>query len=269
MHRLLPVLYWSALGLVLSFAALPLLVVVAASLSPTAEVTFRFWEWTFRWFGELWVRKWLDPFLLSARLAAIVALISGVLGSLGAYAVAHERCPGHNAIMSFLLSPLAVPQIVKGVAIVLFLSSAGLYRYLGTPGLIAAHTILTLPFAVRMIATSMYNFDKNLDRAARILGANRWQRIRYVLLPLIRPGVFSGMTFAFIISFNNVPLSLFLVRPGQSTLPITVINYFEYSLDPILAAVNVASLLFILAVIFLFEKVGGFRVQIHGGSKLA
>jgi putative spermidine/putrescine transport system permease protein len=75
------------------------------------------------------------------------------------------------------------------------------------------------------------------------------------------------MTFAFIISFNNIPLSVFLVRPGQTTLPITVINYMEYSLDPVLAAVNVASLIFILATIFLFEKLGGFSAQIHGGSK--
>ncbi len=110
-----------------------------------------------------------------------------------------------------------------------------------------------------MIATAMYNFDKNLDRAARILGANRWQRIYHVLLPLIKPGIFSGMTFAFILSFNDVPLALFLVRPGETTLPITVINYYEYGLDPVLAAVNVASLLFLLAVIFLFERIGGSR----------
>ncbi|WP_159592421.1 ABC transporter permease [Chelativorans xinjiangense] len=267
MSKLLSVGYWVFFSFILLFIALPMVVVLAASVSPTSHVTFEFWTWTLEWFGKLWTSKWLDPFILSAKIAAIVAVISGVLATLGAYAVAYEKCPGHDAIMSFLLSPLAVPQIVKGVAIVLFLSSAGLFRYLGTPGLIAGHIILTVPFAVRMIATSMYNFDKNLDRAARILGASWWQRIRYVLLPLIKPGIFSGMTFAFIISFNNVPLSLFLVRPGQSTLPITVINYFEYSLDPILAAVNVASLLFILAVIFLFERIGGFTVQIHGGSK--
>ncbi|GLQ12501.1 hypothetical protein GCM10007913_44340 [Devosia yakushimensis] len=175
--------------------------------------------------------------------------------------------PGHNAILSFLLSPLAVPQIVKGVAIVLFFSSAGLYKYLGFAGLVAGHVILTIPFAVRMIVTAIYNFDKNLDRAAQILGANKWQRIFYVLLPLIKPGIFSGMTFAFILSFNDVPLSLFLARPGEVPLPIKVIEYFQYGLDPVLAAVNVASLLFLLAVIFLFERIGGFSAQIHGGSK--
>ncbi|WP_421951689.1 ABC transporter permease [Pelagibacterium sp.] len=260
-------LYRAYLGFVLLFIALPMIVVLAASVSPTTRVTFEFWTWTTDWFAQLWTSRWLDPFVLSAKIAAIVAVVTGVLATLAAYAVAYEKVPGHDAIMSFLLSPLAVPQIVKGVAIVLFFSSAGLYQYLGTPGLVLGHVVLTLPFAVRMIATAMYNFDKNLDRAARILGANRWQRIYHVLLPLIKPGIFSGMTFAFILSFNDVPLALFLVRPGETTLPITVINYYEYGLDPVLAAVNVASLLFLLAVIFLFERIGGFTAQIHGGSK--
>jgi putative spermidine/putrescine transport system permease protein len=267
MNRLISGLFWVCLICVMAFITLPLVVVVAASLSPTAQVTLIPWEWTVRWYADVVASRWLEPFMLSAQIAVLVSVISGALGLLAAYVVAFEKCPGHTTIMSFLLSPLAVPQIVKGVAIVLFLSSAGLYHWVGTPGLIAAHIILTLPFAVRMIATAMFNFDKNLDRAGQSLGATKAQRIRYLLLPIVRPGVFSGMTFAFIISFNNIPLSLFLVRPGETTLPITVINYLEYSLDPVLAAVNVASLLFVLAVIFVFEKIGGFSAQIHGGSK--
>lgn len=267
MNRFLAIAYRGSLALVLAFIALPLLVVVAASISPTSTVTFSPAEWTGKWYGELWSRRWLDPFLLSAEIAAFVALASGILGFLAAYAVAYGKCPGRAAIMSFLLSPMAVPQIVKGVAIVLFLSSAGFYKLLGTPGLIMAHIVLTLPFVVRMATTAMFNFDSRLDRAARILGASRLQRLRYVLFPLVKSGVFSGMTFAFIISFNNIPLSLFLVRPGETTLPISVINYLEYSLDPVLAAVNVASLVFVLGVIFCFEKIGGFSANIHGGSK--
>jgi putative spermidine/putrescine transport system permease protein len=267
MNRIVSGLYWASILFVMAFITLPLIVVVAASLSPSSQVTLAPWEWTTRWYGDLIARRWLDPFLLSAQIAVLVSLVSGVLGLLAAYVVAFAKVPGHASIMSFLLSPLAVPQIVKGVAIVLFLSSAGLYRWVGTPGLIAAHIILTLPFAVRMIATAMFNFDKNLDRAGQSLGANKAQRIRHLLLPMVKPGVFSGMTFAFIISFNNIPLSVFLVRPGETTLPITVINYLEYSLDPVLAAVNVASLFFVLAVIFVFEKIGGFTAELHGGSK--
>jgi putative spermidine/putrescine transport system permease protein len=138
---------------------------------------------------------------------------------------------------------------------------------MGTPALVAAHVVLALPFVTRMVGGSIANFDRGLDRAGRILGASKMQRLRYILLPMIKPGVLSGVIFAFILSFNNIPLSVFLVRPGETTLPITVINYLEYSLEPVMAAVNVASMIFILALIFLFEKLGGFSVQIHGGSK--
>ncbi|MFC0805155.1 ABC transporter permease [Ensifer sp. P24N7] len=267
MNRVLSVLYWAVLLGVLAFITLPLVVVVAASLSPSSAVTFRPWEWTGQWYVELFDERWLDPFFLSVRIAAVVAAISGILGLLAAYVIAYERIPGSDAIMSYLLSPLSVPQIVKGVAIVLFLSIVGLQGLLGTPALIAAHVVLALPFVIRMVATSLANFDASLDRAAQILGASKRQRIQHVLLPMIKPGVLSGVTFAFIISFNNIPLSVFLVRPGDTTLPITVINYLEYSLEPVMAAVNVASMIFILAIIFLFEKIGGFSAQLHGGSK--
>ncbi len=267
MNRLTSAIFWLALALVLAFITLPLIVVIAASLSPSSEISLDPTQWTLRWYGELSSARWIDPFLLSVRIAVIVAALSGVLGLLAAYAVIYERVPGSEAIMSFLLAPLSVPQIVKGVAIVLFLSQLGLQGFLGTPALIAAHVVLALPFVTRMVATSLANFDRSLDRAARILGANKFQRLRYVLLPMVKPGLLSGVTFAFIISFNNIPLSVFLVRPGDTTLPIAVINHLEYSLDPVMAAVNVASMVFILAAIFLFEKIGGFSAQLHGGSK--
>lgn len=267
MNTFLSLLFRGSLVFVMTFITLPLLVVLAASVSPTSTVVFTPHAWTLKWYGALMTSRWLNPFVFSIELAVLAAVLSSGLGLLAAYAIAYEKCPGHTAIMAFITSPMAVPQIVKGVAIVLFLSSAGLYQLLGMPGLVMAHVVLTMPFVVRMVAGALFNFDKRLDQAARILGAGRLQRIRYVLLPLIKPGLFSGMTFAFILSFNNIPLSVFLVRPGETTLPIAVINHLEYSLDPVLAAVNVASLLFILAVIAIFEKIGGFSAQIHGGSK--
>lgn len=267
MSKVISFFFWGAFGLVLSFITLPLLVVIAASLSPSSAVTFRPWEWSLHWYGGLFEKRWIQPFVLSVEIAAAVAAISGILGTLAALALAHKRMPGSSAIMTALLSPLSVPQIVKGVAIVLFLSTIGMQAMLGTPALIGAHVVLALPFVMRMAAGALANFDANLDRAAQILGANKRQRLRYVVLPLIKPGVLSGVTFAFIISFNNIPLSVFLVRPGDTTLPIAVINHLEYSLDPIMAAVNIASMVFILAVILVFEKIGGFSAQLHGGSK--
>jgi putative spermidine/putrescine transport system permease protein len=267
MNRLLCVLYWVSMSAIFAFIVLPLLVVVMASVSPAEGMTLNPSQWTLRWFASVFTDEWLEPFFLSLWIALLVAIVSGICGLLGAYAVVYEKVPGHATLMAFFMSPLAVPQIVKGVAIVLFLSSAGVYAALGTPGLIAAHIVLTLPYGVRMIATALQNFSRNLDAAAQVLGASKRQRIQRILLPLIKPGIFSGMTFSFVISFNNIPLSLFLVRPGQTTLPITIINYMEYSIDPVLSAVNVASLVFVLAVILVFERIGGFAGELHGGSR--
>ncbi|KKC33037.1 ABC transporter permease, partial [Devosia psychrophila] len=127
MNRIVSGLFRVSIVLVMAFITLPLIVVMAASLSPSSQVTLVPWEWTVRWYGDLVARRWIDPFILSAQIAVLVSWISGVLGLLAAYVVAFEKCPGHAAIMSFLLSPLAVPQVVKGLSIVLFLSSAGLY----------------------------------------------------------------------------------------------------------------------------------------------
>lgn len=267
MNKISSFLFWASLGGVLVFITMPIIVVLAASFSPTSEVSLDPRLWTLRWYADLFEPRWLDPFWLSVKIAVIVSLISGIAGLFAAYAIVFERFARSDMVMSFLLSPLSVPQIVKGVAIVLFISQLSLQQFLGTEALIAAHVVLTLPFVTRMVAGSIANFDRGLDQAAQILGANRFARLRYVLLPLIKPGLLSGVTFAFIISFNNIPLSVFLVRPGDTTLPIKVINHLEYSLDPVMAAVNVASMIFILAAIFIFEKIGGFSAQLHGGSK--
>lgn len=267
MNRISSLLFWVSLVAVLVFITMPIIVVLAASFSPTSEVTLNPLNWTLRWYGDLVHPRWLEPFWLSVKIAVIVSVISGLAGLMAAYAIVFERFLKSDVVMSFLLSPLSVPQIVKGVAVVLFISQLGLQQFLGTEALIAAHVVLTLPFVTRMVAGSIANFDRGLDQAAQILGAGRFDRLRYILLPLIKPGLLSGVTFAFIISFNNIPLSVFLVRPGDTTLPIKVINHLEYSLDPVMAAVNVASMIFILAAIFIFEKIGGFSAQLHGGSK--
>lgn len=267
MNWLLALAYRAAIVLILAFITLPLIVVLVASVSPTPAVTFDPTQWTLAWYRALLDRRWVDPFVLSFELAGIASLLSGVLGFAAAYAVVTLKCPGRTAIMAFLLSPLSVPQIVKGVAIVLFVSSAGLYDLLGTPALLIAHVVLTLPFVLRMSVSALNNFDTRLDRAARILGASPAQSLRHVMLPLVKGGIFSGVTLAFILSFNNIPLSIFLAQPGQTTLPITVVNYLEYSLDPVLAAVNVASMLFVLIAIALFQRIGGFSTNLHGGTK--
>ncbi len=261
----LPTWSFRALIVVLyAFMFLPVVVVILASLNPEPYLQLPPRGLSLRWYAAVMTSEWLPYLRLSLVLAFIVSLASGALGGLGAFAIARYRFPGRAALQAFLLSPLAVPSIITGVAILQFVTLTNMGGLLGLPALLLAHVVITVPFAVRMILISLFNFDESLERAAQNLGARPWQTFWRVTLPLMKPGVFAGLTFAFVISFNNVPVSLFLVRPGVTTLPIRILNFLEYRLDPTLAAVNMVSLLVVLVIVAVAERVGGFTQFLYG-----
>ena len=244
--------------LIYAFMILPILVVILASLNSEPYLQLPPQDLTLQWYRAVFTEEWLPPLQLSLIIALIVAGAAAVLGGLGAFAIARYRFRGRGALQAFFLSPLAVPSIVTGVAILQFLTTVGLRNILGLPALILAHIAVTVPFTVRMILISLFNFNMRLEQAAQNLGARPWQTFWHITLPLLKPGIFAGMTFAFVISFNNVPVSLFLVKPGTTTLPIKILNFLEYRLDPTLAAVNMVSLLVVLVLVVLAERFGGF-----------
>jgi putative spermidine/putrescine transport system permease protein len=250
--------------LIYGFMILPIIVVVVASLNAEPYLDLPPSSLSLRWYAEVLTSEWLPPLRLSLLIAFAVAFAAALLGGLGAFAIARYRFPGRNAMQAFLLSPLAVPSIVTGVAVLQFLSVTGLRSLIGLPALVLAHVAVTIPFAVRMILISLFNFNLRLEQAAASLGARPWQTFWHITLPLLKPGIFAGMTFAFVISFNNVPVSLFLVRPGTTTLPIKILNYLEYRLDPTLAAVNMVSLFVVLAIVLVAERIGGFTRFVYG-----
>lgn len=258
---------WSFNGLVTLiylFMLLPIVVVVLASLNPEPYLSLPPKGLSFRWYAKVFTAEWMPALQLSLIIAAIVAVGAAGLGGLGAFAIARYRFPGRNALQAFLLSPLAIPSIVMGVAVLQFLTIIHFQSLLGLPALILAHIAVTIPFTVRMILISLFNFNVSLEQAAQNLGARPRQTFWYITLPLLKPGIFAGMIFAFVISFNNVPVSLFLVRPGTVTLPIKILNYLEYRLDPTLAAINMISLLVVLAIVIVAERIGGFTNFVYG-----
>ena len=255
-----------AVVLIYAFMFLPILVVVLASLNPETYLTLPPSGISLRWYRAVISDEWLPALQLSLIIALVVSICSAMLGGLGSFAIARYRFPGRGALQAFLISPLAVPAIVAGVAILQLLTLMNLQAILGVPALILAHAAVTIPFSVRMILISLFNFDQDLERAAQNLGARPWQTFRRVTLPLLKPGIFAGMAFSFVISFNNVPVSLFLVRPQTTTLPIKILNYLEYRLDPTLAAVNMVSLIVVLIIVAIAERIGGFTRFLYGRS---
>lgn len=251
--------------LVIAFLLGPIVVLIGSALTATEYIVFPPQGLSLRWFeAAAGNAEFIEAFWISLGMACVNAVLSTGLGMLGALAIARYRFRGRDIVTTFLLSPLMVPAIVLGVALLQFLAGLGL---LGTPvAVLTGHLLITIPYAVRLIAVSLGGFDWNLQRAAVGLGATPTYAFRRIVLPLIRPGLIGAATFSFILSFDEVTISLFTTGPRFNTLPVMVFRWAEYSYDPIIAAassimVGVAA----VAVVIIQSSVGLERVFGHAG----
>jgi putative spermidine/putrescine transport system permease protein len=158
----------------------------------------------------------------------------------------------------FLLLPLVVPGVVMGTAIYVFQIeteiATGLPILGSLGGLIAGHTLIVIPWTVRLVTASLAGLDRAAEEAAQSLGANQWTTFFRVTLPAIRPGVVAGALFGFVTSFGNLEMSLFLVGPGRITLPIAILQYLEWKIDPTVAAVSVLQILLIAGAMIITDR---------------
>jgi putative spermidine/putrescine transport system permease protein len=154
-----------------------------------------------------------------------------------------------SAFASLLLLPLIVPGVVLGTSMYVFhvnLENTLDVDVLGTfYALVAGHVVIVIPWVVRLVTASLVGVDRTTEEAAQNLGANAWVTFWRITAPAIRPGIVAGALFGFVTSFGNLELSLFLVGPGSTTLPIVILQYLEYKIDPIIAAVSVVQILLI------------------------
>jgi len=249
------------LGLVYLFVIGPMLIIIVDSLNSATSFPSPFETVTLRWYvAVLRHDEFLTAMRISAIVAAFAATIATVLGFLAAYALIRYPLPGKNAIATFLLAPILVPQIVIGLAMLQLLALLGVQLTLA--GLVAVHTVYVLPFTLRLIMTGLARFDFSLEEAALSLGAGRTRTLRHVTLPLVRSALIAGFVFAFILSFVNLPLSLFLTNPSTATLPIVMFSYMESRIDPLVAAV--ASMVVAVAAAITLTVERAFRLRLLG-----
>jgi len=239
--------------LVFVFLLFPIFIVILASLSTTSYLTFPPEGLTLRWYVKAMSQdQYVNGFKFSLVLAAVTVIISTVIGTMAALALIRYRFPTKEAINAFIMSPLIFPMVIIGIALLQFFSSLGLANSFF--GLVVGHVIITFPYLVRTVSASLQRFDESLEEAARTLGASRARTFFFVTFPLIRPGIMAGAIFAFIVSFDNVPVSIFLQGIKQSTLPVAIFSYIEYGIDPSIAAVS-ALLIFLTGfAIFIIER---------------
>lgn len=224
------------LGLVMLFALAPAAFVVVDAFNAAASFPSAFEGATLRWFAALADHpEFLDAAFTSLELAASAAAIASVTGFLAAYGLARNRLPFRDAIATALMGPLLVPELVVGLAILQIVGLLGLP--LGLPVLIAAHSVFVMPLSVRLVLAGFSRFDFAMEEAARDAGAGRADVLWHVTLPLMRPAILAGFVLAAVLSFVNLPLSMFLTTARTATLPVIAFAYMESRIDPVIAAV--------------------------------
>jgi len=222
-----------------------------------------------RWWQAALGPQWTQPLLFSLELAVLTAAISALLGAPLAFAFQRYDFPGKSIVRAITLGPLILPSLVTGIALLQAMTLVGLGQLLGFWALLIGHVVICLPFVVRTVAISLQAMPGNLEPAAASLGAPPRAVLRHVTLPLAMPGLFAGMIFAFVHSFDDVNLSLFIARPGERPLTVAIMAFLEFGFAPTLAAVSILSLIVPLALVALFGRVIGignflFAEQGHG-----
>lgn len=246
-------------GLTFFYILLPLIFVTWLSFYRQTIPSYPPEGYSLRWYVAIASnQRMVDGFLLSLELAVIATTIGLLVGVPAALALTRIRFRGRGAIASLLILPLIVPGVVLGTALYVFQVEAeirtGLQIIGSLGGLICGHVLIVIPWSVRLVTASLAGFDRTLEEAAQNLGANRWTTFRRVTLPSILPGVVAAAMFGFVSSFGNLEMSLFLVGPGRTTLPIAILQYLEWKIDPTIAAVSVLQIALIASAMLITDR---------------
>jgi len=233
---------------VLLFLISPILVIVPLSFNAEAYFTYPMPGLSLRWYVDFFTSvRWQTALQNSIIIAFSVTVISTFLGTLAALGLSRARFPARAAVMALLISPLVVPVVITAVGMYFFYALIGLTNsYIG---IILAHTALATPFVVITVTATLTGFDNTLIRAGASLGADPVRVFLIVILPLILPGIISGALFAFITSWDEVVVLLFIASPEQRTLPKQMFSGIREQISPTITAV--ATLLILFSIIML------------------
>ena len=243
---------WRALAwLVYGFLILPSIVVIPMSFGDKDEFVFPPQSFSFYLYRKYFLdSNWVETTLVSLQVAAGATCLSLVLGIGGAYALSRLDFPGKKLLTLFLISPMFVPAIVLGLGLYLYF---GVAHITGTvAGLIAGHTVVTLPFVVVTALAGLRHIDRNLELAATVMRAGRQMVLRRITLPLLAPTILVAGLFSLLTSFDEVVISYFISSAQLHTLPVKMYSSIHWEISPVLAAISTlltaASLLICLEV---------------------
>lgn len=236
----------------------PLFIIVAASFSTDEFLNFPPHGFTLHWFYNAFQ---VSDFMITLKNSVIIALVATLLALLigipATYAMSRYHFRGKDALNAIFLSPVLVPSIVLGFVLMKYITvelSLPIFE-----SLLIGHTILVIPYVIRVVSSSLSNFDYSVEEAAMSLGATRIYSFFRIVLPNIGSGIMAACILSVVNSFNNVPLSVFLTGPGVSTLPIKMLSYVEYHFDPTIAALSSMLMAVTILLMAFVEKTLGLR----------
>lgn len=249
--------------LFLGFLLAPILVVCVVAFTSKGYLSLPTDGLSLRWFRAIADRpEFIDAFWQSLLLGTVSSTIAVGFSVPAALAIARHRFPGREALTALFLSPMMIPLLVMGIAFLRFFTLIGLS---GTfVGLVLSHVIIILPFALRLILSASTGMDRSIENAAASLGASGWTTFRRVTLPLILPGLASGWVLAFITSFDEVTMTVFIASPETTTLPVRLFLYIQDNIDPLVAAVSAALIAVTVVAMIVLDRLYGLERLLVG-----
>ena len=239
--------------LIVIFIVTPLAIIVLNSFSSVAYNVFPPEGYSLRWYLNLADQaEFYGAALRSVVLALLTTALSLVCGTMAAYALIRYRLPAANALRAFLFSPIVLPKIVLGVAVFMFFVQIGTVTSYSS--LLLTHTLVSVPFVIAIVAAALMNFDWTVQEAAMDLGAGPLTTFLRVVLPEISVSMTISGVIAFMISFDQVETTLFLVRPGSNTLPVEMFLYLQRWQDPTIAALSGVLIVFAIILVMLLSR---------------
>ena len=215
----------------------PTLVVIPMSFADKKSLAFPPTGFSLQWYENFFTNpQWFGSLVTSAKVALMVAVVATVIGTMAAIGIERMKSRTGGLIRAVLITPMIVPGVVLAVGVyAVYLDT----QLVGTwTGYVLAHTLLAIPFVVIAVGANLAVFDARLETAAASLGASRLKTFFTITLPLILPGILSGALFAFVTSFDEVIVSLFITSPQLKTLPVQIFSSMTRDADPTVAAVG-------------------------------
>lgn len=237
---------------ILVFLILPVLIIFPLSFEAQRYLEFPPKGFSLQWYESFFASyTWRMATWTSFKIAFLVTLLATILGTLASFCFVRKNFRGKELLFGFMLSPMVMPIIILAIAIYFFFAEL---RLIGSiAGLVFAHTILAVPFVIVIVTAALQGFDVNLEKAAMNLGANRLRTFYKVTFPLIRTGIFSGALFAFLTSFDEVIIAIFICGTTANTLPKKMWDSITMETDPTITAIATMLIFFTVAVLVLLE----------------